>query len=76
MIKLDWNEYLEKAVQVNTEGAVLLRNEGKALPLDRSREIALFGRVQLDYYKSGVGSGGLVNVDKVDEYIELVCRSQ
>ncbi len=65
MIKLDWNEYLEKAVQVNTEGAVLLRNEGKALPLDRSREIALFGRVQLDYYKSGVGSGGLVNVDKV-----------
>lgn len=65
MIKLDWNEYLKKAAEVCAEGAVLLKNEKGVLPLDRSREIALFGRVQLDYYKSGTGSGGLVNVDKV-----------
>ena len=65
MIRLDWNEYLEKAAQVNAEGAVLLRNEGGALPLDKQSETALFGRVQLDYYKSGTGSGGMVNVDRV-----------
>ena len=65
MLKLDWDQYLEKAAEVNAEGAVLLRNENNALPIDRSEEIALFGRTQLDYYKSGTGSGGLVNVDKV-----------
>ena len=64
MIKLDWNEYLEKAVQVNAEGAVLVRNQG-GLPLDKNKEFAVFGRIQLDYYKSGTGSGGMVNVAKV-----------
>lgn len=64
MIKLDWNEYLEKAAEVNAEGAVLLVNNG-ALPLDKNAETAVFGRIQLDYYKSGTGSGGMVNVAKV-----------
>ena len=69
MAKLDWNEYLEKAAQVNAEGAVLVRNEG-GLPLDREHEIAVFGRIQLDYYKSGTGSGGMVNVDKVTGVVD------
>ncbi|MBQ3937681.1 MAG: glycoside hydrolase family 3 protein, partial [Ruminococcus sp.] len=64
MAKLNWNEYIEKAVQVNAEGAVLVRNQG-GLPLDKSSETAVFGRIQLDYYKSGTGSGGMVNVTKV-----------
>ena len=64
MAKLDWNEYLEKAAQVNAEGAVLVRNQG-GLPLDKNTETAVFGRIQLDYYKSGTGSGGMVNVAKV-----------
>lgn len=64
MAKLDWNEYIEKAVQVNAEGAVLVRNQG-GLPLDKDKETAVFGRIQLDYYKSGTGSGGMVNVAKV-----------
>ncbi len=64
MAKLDWNEYLEKAAQVNAEGAVLVRNQG-GLPLDKNKETAVFGRIQLDYYKSGTGSGGMVNVAKV-----------
>ena len=64
MAKLDWNEYLEKAAEVNAEGAVLLVNNG-VLPLDRNAEIVVFGRIQLDYYKSGTGSGGMVNVAKV-----------
>ena len=69
MVKLDWNEYLEKAAQVNAEGAVLVRNEG-GLPLDRNNEIAVLGRIQLDYYKSGTGSGGMVNVDKVTGVVD------
>ena len=62
--RLDWNEYLEKAAQVNAEGAVLVRNQG-GLPISRDEEAAVFGRIQLDYYKSGTGSGGMVNVAKV-----------
>lgn len=65
MIKLDWNEYIEKAVQVNAEGTVMLKNDNSALPLDRDTQTAVFGRIQLDYYKSGTGSGGMVNVSKV-----------
>ena len=40
MAKLDWNEYIEKAVQVNAEGAVLVRNQG-GLPLDKNSETAV-----------------------------------
>ena len=66
---LNWNSYLEKAAEVNAEGAVLVRNEG-ALPLDKKDEIAVFGRIQLDYYKSGTGSGGMVNVSKVTGIVD------
>ena len=69
MAKLDWNEYLEKAAQINAEGAVLVRNQG-GLPLDKDKETAVFGRIQLDYYKSGTGSGGMVNVAKVTNIID------
>ncbi|MBR3268975.1 MAG: glycoside hydrolase family 3 protein [Oscillospiraceae bacterium] len=43
----------------------MLRNENHALPLPAGEQIALFGRMQLHYYKSGTGSGGMVNVSKV-----------
>ena len=69
MAILDWNEYLEKAAQVNAEGAVLLENNG-VFPLDRSKETAVFGRIQLSYYKSGTGSGGMVNVEKVTGIVD------
>ena len=69
MAILDWNEYLEKAAQVNAEGAVLLENNG-VLPLERSKETAVFGRIQLSYYKSGTGSGGMVNVEKVTGIVD------
>lgn len=62
---LDWKEYEEKACEAVAEGAVLLRNVNKVLPLAVQHKIALFGRMQNHYYKSGTGSGGLVNVDKV-----------
>lgn len=45
------------------EGAVLLRNEGQMLPIVKEDNIALFGRCYLDYFRSGTGSGGSVNVE-------------
>ena len=62
---LDWQYYSEKAVQSVAEGCVLLRNEGKVLPFRKDEKVAVFGRIQLDYYKSGTGSGGMVNVSHV-----------
>ena len=62
---LDWNKYLDTAADVVSEGIVMLKNENLALPLDKNEEIALFGRIQFTYYKSGTGSGGMVNVSKV-----------
>ncbi len=62
---LDWQEYENKAREAVAEGAVLLKNDKEVLPLEGPCKIALFGRMQNHYYKSGTGSGGLVNVDKV-----------
>ncbi|SDD77461.1 beta-glucosidase [Sanguibacter gelidistatuariae] len=42
------------------DGAVLLRND-ETLPLRESARVALFGRVQIDYFAVGYGSGGDVN---------------
>lgn len=62
---LDWNKYLEKAEQTVAEGVVMLKNNNNALPLAKNDVISVFGRIQLHYYKSGTGSGGMVNVSKV-----------
>lgn len=50
------------------EGMVLLKND-HVLPL-LNKKIAIFGRIQFNYYKSGTGSGGLVNVKYVPSLIE------
>lgn len=62
---LDWNKYLDTAADVVSEGIVMLKNINNALPLDLKEEVAVFGRIQFHYYKSGTGSGGMVNVTKV-----------
>lgn len=62
---LDWEHYAQTAIQAVSEGIVLLRNENRVLPLARGERVAVFGRIQLNYYKSGTGSGGMVNVSKV-----------
>lgn len=54
-------KYAAKARQAVAEGVVLLRNEDNVLPLPGGSRIALFGRSQFNYYKSGTGSGGMVN---------------
>ena len=40
------------------EGVVLLRNAGGVLPLAPGDEVAVFGRVQCDWFTVGYGSGG------------------
>ena len=62
---LDWNNYIEAAVQTVSEGCILLKNDNGVLPLNKEKSTAVFGRIQLHYYKSGTGSGGMVNVSKV-----------
>lgn len=67
---LDWNLYLAKARETVAEGCVLLRNERNVLPLQAGTTVSVFGRIQSHYYKSGVGSGGMVNVDTVVGILE------
>ncbi len=61
----DWDRYASLARQAAAEGAVLLKNDGKVLPLREGEKLAVFGRTQFEYYKSGTGSGGMVNTKYV-----------
>jgi beta-glucosidase len=54
--------FAEFSRKVAAEGAVLLRNAGQALPLAPNDTVSIFGRIQVNYYRSGTGSGGSVNV--------------
>jgi len=56
------NRIKNLARQAAAEGIVLLENKENILPLKGGDEVAIFGRCQLDYYKSGTGSGGAVHV--------------
>lgn len=73
--KLDWSRYSDAAVRAVAEGIVLLRNEKKALPFRNGERIAVFGRIQLDYYRSGTGSGGMVNVSRVAGITDALLES-
>ena len=48
------------SMRASAEGMVLLRNMDM-LPFKKGDTVAVFGRTQLSYYKSGTGSGGMVN---------------
>lgn len=52
-------KFAEKCRKAIPEGIVLLENDG-SLPLSEGENIALFGRGQFEYLKSGSGSGGRV----------------
>ncbi len=54
--------FAEFSRTVGAEGAVLLKNEGQVLPLRNEEGVAIFGRTQVNYYRSGTGSGGSVHV--------------
>ncbi len=59
--KLDMERYARLARQAVAEGCVLLENKDQILPLKKGEHVAVFGRMAFHYYKSGLGSGGLVN---------------
>ena len=67
--------YAQTAREAAAEGAVLLRNTGGVLPLAKGSRLALFGRSQFHYYKSGTGSGGLVNTAYVTGIAEALEQS-
>lgn len=74
----DWKEYARTAREAVAEGCVLLRNEKRALPICKGETVSVFGRSQFNYYKSGTGSGGMVNtpyvvsiLDALDEEKEI-----
>lgn len=62
---LDFEDYKETARTAIAEGQVLLKNDNDVLPLPKGAKVAVFGRMQHHYYKSGTGSGGMVNVNRI-----------
>ncbi|GIP52618.1 glycoside hydrolase family 3 protein [Paenibacillus vini] len=54
--------FAEFSRKVAAEGAVLLKNDGQVLPLQNQENVVIFGRTQVNYYRSGTGSGGSVHV--------------
>lgn len=65
MALFDLEQYARCARQCVADGVVLLKNDRSALPLSAGTKVALFGRTQYNYYKSGTGSGGMVNTSRV-----------
>ena len=68
--------FAQYAREVAAEGAVLLKNENQTLPLKQHEKVAVFGRIQNSYYKSGTGSGGAVNVDYVVNILDGLRNSE
>lgn len=52
------------------QGAVLLKNDDAVLPLLTNDHVAVFGRCQKEYYRSGTGSGGAVNVPYITNLLD------
>lgn len=69
-------DYVAKAREVVAEGVVLLKNDGNVLPLLLGTKAAIFGCTQFDYYKSGLGSGGLVNTNPVNSILDALQNEQ
>lgn len=57
------------------DGSVLLENKNNVLPLKKGDRVSIFGRIQREYYKSGTGSGGLVNVKYVTNIVDELKKS-
>lgn len=55
--------FADKSREAAVEGIVLLKNENNTLPLTEQDKVSVFGRPMIEYYRSGTGSGGAVNVE-------------
>ena len=69
---LDMERYSALARQASAEGCVLLKNDNQTLPIRKGTKVSVFGRIAFHYYKSGTGSGGLVNVKKVTGILDAL----
>ncbi len=69
---LDMKRYAALGRAVSAESAVLLRNENETLPLRKGDKVSVFGRIQFNYYKSGTGSGGMVNTEYVTGILDAL----
>lgn len=69
---VDENKYAALARQTVAEGCVLLKNDNEVLPIRTGEKIAVFGRGAFNYYKSGLGSGGLVNAKYVVSILDAL----
>ncbi len=67
--KMNTKNYEQYCLDIIPEGTVLLENDG-TLPLAKTDKVALFGRAQHEYVKSGSGSGGRVNCPHVWQFAE------
>ena len=73
---LDYEKYTALARQTIAEGQVLLENKDNVLPLKKGTNVAVFGRMQLHYYKSGTGSGGMVNVNRIYSILDALYEAE
>lgn len=71
----DLERYADKAREAAAEGIVMLKNDNNLLPLASKTKIAVFGRTQFHYYKSGTGSGGMVNTRYVTGILEALQKA-
>ena len=62
-------EILRIARSIIPEGIVLLENDG-SLPLSKTDRVAVFGRAQFEYVKSGSGSAGRVVSGEVTQFYD------
>lgn len=69
---LDLGKYAQVARQAAAEGCVLLKNDKQTLPFRKGDKVAVFGRCAFYYYKSGLGSGGLVNTRYVVSILDAL----
>lgn len=72
MARYNLNDYALKAREASREGIVMIKNDNNVLPLTGKHSVAVFGRTQFNYYKSGTGSGGLVNTRYVTGIYEAL----
>lgn len=72
---LDYKHYAQIARNAIGEGCVLLKNDNNTLPIADNMTVSVFGRVQINSYYCGTGSGGMVNAPYVVDILDGI-RSQ
>ncbi|MFA9557695.1 glycoside hydrolase family 3 C-terminal domain-containing protein [Evansella sp. AB-rgal1] len=68
--------FAEFSRKVAADGAVLLKNEGQVLPFQKEDVVSIFGRTQVNYYRSGTGSGGSVHVPYTTNLLDSLRKKE